>query len=99
VPPTKGKPNADVQVSEPGSLWEATSVLLKDQVSETTWLTWMGELLPVEIDGTMLVLSAPSFPVRALQLSTAPSCFLSSAPRCARGASGAWLSGPRRWWA
>jgi len=33
-------------------------------VSEATWRTWLAELLPVEISGTVLVLSAPSGPVR-----------------------------------
>ncbi|MDQ6781933.1 MAG: chromosomal replication initiator protein DnaA [Actinomycetota bacterium] len=51
-------------MSDPQSLWKATSQLLRDQVSEATWRTWLAELCPVEVDGDVLVLSAPSSPVR-----------------------------------
>ncbi|MDQ2729704.1 MAG: hypothetical protein M3Y91_17995, partial [Actinomycetota bacterium] len=51
-------------MSDPQSLWKATSEHLRDQVSEATWRTWLAELLPVDVDGDVLMLSAPSVPVR-----------------------------------
>ncbi|MDQ2724984.1 MAG: chromosomal replication initiator protein DnaA [Actinomycetota bacterium] len=51
-------------MSDPQSLWKATSEHLRDQVSEATWRTWLAELLPVDVDDGVLILSAPSSPVR-----------------------------------
>lgn len=71
-------------MSEPESLWQATSTHLRDQVSEATWRTWLAELLPVEIDGTVLILSAPSSPVRA----RVEERYLSVVAACASDAAG-----------
>ncbi len=51
-------------MTEAAELWTSCADLLREEVSDAIWLTWMAALEPVEIDGPRLVLSAPSSPVR-----------------------------------
>ena len=51
-------------MTEAGELWTTCSDLLREEVSEAIWRTWMAALEPVEIDERTLVLSAPSSLVR-----------------------------------
>jgi chromosomal replication initiator protein len=51
-------------VTEVGGLWTTCSGLLQDEVSEAVWRTWFDALEPQSIDGTTMVMSAPSWLVR-----------------------------------
>ncbi|MHB8437742.1 MAG: chromosomal replication initiator protein DnaA, partial [Acidimicrobiales bacterium] len=45
-------------------LWTHVADVLREQVSEATWKTWLAGLLPLSFDGDLLVVSAPSAFVR-----------------------------------
>ena len=51
-------------MTEAGELWTRCSDLLRAEVSDAIWRTWMAALEPVDVDGRTLVLSAPSSLVR-----------------------------------
>ena len=51
-------------MTEAGELWTRCSDLLRGEVTDAIWLTWMAGLEPVRLDGQTLVLSAPSSLVR-----------------------------------
>jgi chromosomal replication initiator protein len=51
-------------VTEVVGLWTACSDLLQNEVSEAIWRTWFEALEPQSIDGTTMVMSAPSAVVR-----------------------------------
>jgi chromosomal replication initiator protein len=51
-------------VTQVGELWTTCSDLLRDEVSESIWRTWLDAVEPVEADDRSLVLSAPSSLVR-----------------------------------
>jgi chromosomal replication initiator protein len=51
-------------VTQAGELWTTCSDLLRAEVSESIWRTWLDAVEPVETDDRALVLSAPSSLVR-----------------------------------
>jgi chromosomal replication initiator protein len=51
-------------VTQAGELWTTSSDLLRAEVSEAIWRTWLDAVEPVETDDRSLVLSAPSSLVR-----------------------------------
>jgi chromosomal replication initiator protein len=51
-------------VTEAGELWTKCADLLRGEVTDAIWLTWMAALEPVGVDGRTLVVSAPSSLVR-----------------------------------
>ena len=51
-------------MTEAGELWTRCSDLLRGEVTDAIWLTWMAALEPVGLDGQTLVVSAPSSLVR-----------------------------------
>ena len=51
-------------MTEVVGLWTACSDLLQNEVSEAIWRTWFEALEPQSIDGTTMVMSAPSAVVR-----------------------------------
>jgi chromosomal replication initiator protein len=51
-------------VTQAGALWTTCADLLRTEVSEATWRTWLDAIEPVEVDDAMLLLSAPSSLVR-----------------------------------
>jgi len=51
-------------VTDAGQLWITCSEQLRGLVSEATWKTWLVDLEPIRLDGSSLVLSAPSSLVR-----------------------------------
>jgi len=51
-------------VTRAAELWTTCSDLLRAEISEAVWRTWLDSVEPVESDDHELVLSAPSSPVR-----------------------------------
>ncbi len=51
-------------MTEAGELWTRCADLLREEVTDAIWLTWMAALEPVGVDGRTLVVSAPSSLVR-----------------------------------
>jgi chromosomal replication initiator protein len=51
-------------VTHAGELWTTCSDLLRTEVSEATWRTWLDAVEPVDRDARSLILSAPSSLVR-----------------------------------
>ncbi len=51
-------------MTQAGALWTTSADLLRAEVSEAIWRTWLDEVEPVESDDGSLVLSAPSSLVR-----------------------------------
>jgi len=51
-------------VKDVNDLWKRTGEVLRDQVSDATWRTWLAGLSPSSFDGDLLVLSAPNTLVR-----------------------------------
>ena len=47
-------------VTDPSGLWTSCSDLLRQQVSDATWLTWFEAIRPINVDTDALVLAVPS---------------------------------------
>jgi chromosomal replication initiator protein len=47
-------------VTDPSGLWTSCSDLLRQQVSDATWLTWFEAIRPIKVDTEALVLAVPS---------------------------------------
>ena len=51
---------ADIQVTDAADLWTACSDLLRQQVSDATWLTWFQAIQPVQVSSEALILAVPN---------------------------------------
>ena len=47
-------------MTDASGLWTSCSDLLRQQVSDATWLTWFEAIRPIQVDGEALVLAVPS---------------------------------------
>ena len=47
-------------MTDPSGLWTSCSDLLRQQVSDATWLTWFEAIHPIKVDSDALVLAVPS---------------------------------------
>ena len=51
-------------MNDTNELWMRSAEVLRDQVTDATWRTWLAGLSPRSFDGSLLVLDAPSTLVR-----------------------------------